>query len=166
MTPNQNPQSTKRFAVIGYTGSKRRFKKIKSDLLFSNAEWNYNREREKSKYLDIISVLPTSTFIFDKFVDDAQTEVAGKIAGRRHILRTLHMVVGFTTTYGISAYHHCMMLWKRISIRARHTTLCDKVCHWLATGRWISPGPPVSSINKTDRQDITEKLSKVVLNTI
>jgi hypothetical protein len=23
MTPNQNPQSTKRFAVIGYTGSKR-----------------------------------------------------------------------------------------------------------------------------------------------
>jgi hypothetical protein len=33
----------------------------------------------------------TSTFIFDKFVDDAQTEVAGKIAGRRHILRTLEM---------------------------------------------------------------------------
>jgi hypothetical protein len=28
------------------------FKKIKSDLLLSNAEWNYNREQEKSKYLD------------------------------------------------------------------------------------------------------------------
>jgi hypothetical protein len=39
------------------------FKKIKSDLLFSNAEWNYNREWEKSKYLDNISVLPTSIFI-------------------------------------------------------------------------------------------------------
>jgi len=57
------------------------FKKIKSDLLFSNVEWNYNREREKSKYLDNISVLPTSIFIFDKFVDDAQPEVADEIAG-------------------------------------------------------------------------------------
>ena len=53
------------------------FKKIKNDLLFSNAEWNYNREWEKSKYLGNISVLPTSIFIFDKFVDGAQPEVAG-----------------------------------------------------------------------------------------
>jgi hypothetical protein len=68
---------------------KRRFKKIKNDLLFSNAEWNYNREREKSKYLNNISVLPTSVFIFDKFVDGAQPEVAGDIGGRRHIFRTL-----------------------------------------------------------------------------
>ena len=67
------------------------FKKIKSGLLFSNAEWNYNRERGKSKYLDNISVSPTSIFIFDKFVDGAQPEVDGEIAGRRHILRTLHM---------------------------------------------------------------------------
>jgi hypothetical protein len=43
----------------------------------------------------------------------------------------------------------------RISIRTRCTTLCDKVCQWLATGRWFSPGPPVSSTNKTDRHDIT-----------
>jgi len=34
------------------------------------------------------------------------------------------------------------------------TTLCDEVCQWLAAGRWFSPGPPVSSINKTDRHDI------------
>jgi len=59
-----------------------------------------------------------------------------------------------------------LMLWVRISIRARCTTLCDKACHWLATGRWISPGPPVSSTNKTDCHDITEILLKVVLNTI
>ena len=89
MTLNQNLRSTKRFAVIGYTGSKRRFKKIKNDLLFSNAEWNYNREREKSKYLNNIWVLPTSVFIFDKFVDGAQPEVAGDIGGRRLIFRTL-----------------------------------------------------------------------------
>ncbi len=29
----------------------------------------------------------------------------------------------------------------------------------------ISPGPPVSSTNKTDRHDITEILLKVALNT-
>jgi hypothetical protein len=35
-----------------------------------------------------------------------------------------------------------------------------------ATGRWFSPGTPISSTNKTDRQDITEILLKVALNTI
>jgi len=46
------------------------------------------------------------------------------------------------------------------------TTLCDKVCQGLATGRWCSPGTPVSSTNKTDRNDITEILLKVALNII
>ena len=41
-----------------------------------------------------------------------------------------------------------------------------KVCQWLATGRWFSPGPPVSSTNKTDRHNITEILLKVVLKSI
>jgi hypothetical protein len=40
------------------------------------------------------------------------------------------------------------------------TTLCDKVCQWL------SSDIPVSSINKTDRNDIAEILLKVALNTI
>jgi hypothetical protein len=42
------------------------------------------------------------------------------------------------------------------------TTLsCDKVC------QWFSPGPPVSSTNKTDHHDITEiLLLQVALNTI
>jgi hypothetical protein len=44
--------------------------------------------------------------------------------------------------------------------------ICDKVCKWLAAGQWFSLGIPVSSINKTDRHNITEILSKVVLNTI
>ena len=34
------------------------------------------------------------------------------------------------------------MLWVRISIRTRCTTLCDKVCQWLAADRLFSPGPP------------------------
>ena len=46
------------------------------------------------------------------------------------------------------------------------TTLCDKVCQWLATGRWFSPGTPVSSTIKTTCHDITEILLKVALNTI
>jgi hypothetical protein len=33
-------------------------------------------------------------------------------------------------------------------------------------GQWFSPGPPVSSTNKTDHHDITEILLKVALNTI
>jgi hypothetical protein len=60
-----------------------------------------------------------------------------------------------------------LMLWVRISIRAMCTTWWDKVCQWLATGRWFSPGPPFSSTNKTDRHNITELISlKVALNTI
>ena len=46
------------------------------------------------------------------------------------------------------------------------TTLCEKVCQWLAISRWFFPGTPVSSTNKTDHYDITEILLKVALNTI
>ena len=59
-----------------------------------------------------------------------------------------------------------LMLWVRLLLRARLTTLCDTVCQWLATTRWFSPCLPVSSTNKTDRHDITEILLKVALNTI
>jgi hypothetical protein len=58
------------------------------------------------------------------------------------------------------------MLWARLPLRGRSTTLCDKVCQWLAAGRWFSPDPPVSSTNKTDRHDITEILLKMTLNTL
>ena len=57
-------------------------------------------------------------------------------------------------------------MWVRISIRTSCTTLCDKVCKWLATGQWFSPGTPVSSTNKTYRHDIAEILLKVALNII
>jgi hypothetical protein len=50
--------------------------------------------------------------------------------------------------------------------RCTHTTLCNKVCQLLGTGRWFSSCTPVSSTNKTDHHDITEILLKVVLNTI
>jgi hypothetical protein len=59
-----------------------------------------------------------------------------------------------------------LTLWVRISIRARCTTLCDKVCQWLVAGRWFSLSPPVSSTNKTDRHAIPKILLKVSLSTI
>jgi len=52
-----------------------------------------------------------------------------------------------------------LMLWVRISIRARCTTLCDKVGQWLEADRWFSLGPLVSF-------STTEIVLKVALNTI
>ena len=65
-------------------------------------------------------------------------------------------------------WNHCLSplkLWVRIPPWrcVLDTTLCDKVCQWLATGRWFSRGATVSSTNKTDGQDKTEILLKVVL---
>ena len=70
------------------------------------------------------------------------------------------MVVGFTTSYAISTYHH----WRCEFVP--ETTLCDEVCKLLAAGRWFSLGTPVSFSNNTDYHDIAEILLKVTLNTI
>ena len=45
-------------------------------------------------------------------------------------------------------------------------TLYGKVVQTVAIGRWFSLDTPISSINKTDRHDITEVLLKVALNAI
>jgi hypothetical protein len=75
------------------------------------------------------------------------------------------MVVGFITTYAISFYHY-----KRCDIpfmsRCTRYNIIDKVCQWLSTGWWFSMASPVSSTNKTDRQDMNGILLKVALNTI
>jgi hypothetical protein len=90
-----------------------------------------------------------------------------------HIIFIQYMGPSWQWSYGswICNYlnNQCLsplMLWVRISIRARCTTLYDKVCRWLATGRCFFPGSPVSSTNNTDRHDIAEILLKVALNTI
>ena len=91
---------------------------------------------------------------------------------RVHHVSTKHaMGQSWPWSYGSWIYNylcnHCLsplMLWVRILIRARCTTLCDKVCRWLATGLWFSVGTPVFFTNKTDRHDITEILFKVALN--
>jgi hypothetical protein len=40
----------------------------------------------------------------------------------------------------------------------------EKVCQWLATGRWSSLGSPVSSTNKSNCHDIIEILLTVAIN--
>jgi len=86
---------------------------------------------------------------------------------------TVDMKLAMPWSYGSWIYNYLciqclspLMLWVRILIWVRCTTLCGKVCQWLATGWWFSQCPPVSFINKTDRHDITEILLKVALNTI
>ena len=78
------------------------------------------------------------------------------------------MVVGFITTYAISTYQH-----KRCEFES-HSDEVYSIQHYVIkfvsdlrhAGRWISPGTPVSSTNKTDRHDIIEIFLKVALNTI
>jgi hypothetical protein len=81
--------------------------------------------------------------------------------------------LSWSWSYGSWIYtyicNQCLSLLKlcvRIPRGVLDATLCYKVCKWLATGQWFSPATPVSSINKTDRHDITEILLKVALNTI
>jgi hypothetical protein len=47
---------------------------------------------------------------------------------------------------------------------ALDTTLRDKVCQWLAAGRWFSLGSPVFSTKTTDRHDIGELLLKCIIS--
>ena len=74
------------------------------------------------------------------------------------------MVVGFTTTYAISAYHHWCEFEFRSGRDVQHYVI--KVCQWLVTDQWFSAGPPVSSTNKADRHDIAEIMLKVMWKTI
>jgi hypothetical protein len=70
------------------------------------------------------------------------------------------MIVGFTTTYAIGAYHHWCCEFESRSGRAKQ----HYVIKFVSDLRQV--GGSVSYINKTDRHDITEILLKVVLNTI
>ena len=78
-----------------------------------------------------------------------------------------HMVVGFTTTCAIIV-PITSKVWSLNSAHGEVYSIQNYVivCQWLSIGRWLSPGTSVSSINKTDRHDITEILLKGALNTI
>lgn len=62
------------------------------------------------------------------------------------------MVVGFTATYAISAYHHSCREFESRSERGVHY-----VIKFVSDMRQGVGFPPVSSTNATDRHDITNK---------
>ena len=73
------------------------------------------------------------------------------------------MVVGFTNTYAISAYHH----QKVVSSNPVHGdvySIQHYVIQFVSDLRQV--GAPISYTNKTDRHDITEILLKAALITI
>jgi hypothetical protein len=77
------------------------------------------------------------------------------------------MVVGFTTTYAIHAYHHWSCEYES------HSDEVYSIQHYVikfdsefVTDLWFSLDIPVPSTNKTDCHNISEILLKVVLNTI
>ena len=59
-----------------------------------------------------------------------------------------------------------LWLWMPLRRGVLLTTFSDKVFQWLTAGQWFFPGTPVSSTNKTDRQDLGEILLIVALSTI
>jgi hypothetical protein len=75
------------------------------------------------------------------------------------------MIVGFTTTCAICADYHKSSEYYPV-LGEVYWIQYYKVCQWLVTCLWFSPGTPVSSNNKTERNDIAEILLKVALSTI
>jgi hypothetical protein len=73
------------------------------------------------------------------------------LLGGRHDRGSMVVIITTCTT---SAFPHERCGFEPQSWRGvLDTTLCDNVCHGLATGCWFSPGTPVSITNKTDRHD-------------
>jgi hypothetical protein len=71
-------------------------------------------------------------------------------------------VPSWSWSYGCWIYNYLhnqclspLKLWVRVPLMAKLTgyNFMWKVCQWLATGWWFSPGTPFSSNNKTDRHD-------------
>ena len=77
-----------------------------------------------------------------------------------------YLCFSFLCCHHLCCHHLCCKFEYRSWRGVLDTTLCDKVCEWLATIRWFSSSAPVSSNNKTDRHDITEILLNVTLKTI
>ena len=71
----------------------------------------------------------------------------------------------WTWSYGSWIYNY-LLNPAQVRCSVLDSTLCDKVCQWLAIGRWFSPYTKVSSTSKADHHNITEILLKVAWNTI
>ena len=135
--------------------------KISLNLLLTSVSLKQDMFRYIAVFF-IVGILLRSFFLY---CDLTWPLIISMLLPRVHWGRSDRMVIGFTTT------NQCLSplkLWVRTpSWRGvLDTTLCDKVCQWLAAGRWFSSGTPISSTNKTDRHLKAEILLKVALDTI
>jgi hypothetical protein len=73
---------------------------------------------------------------------------------------THHECTTRTSVPQIENTNYHVLVWIPLSRGVLDTTFCYIVCQRIATGRWFSPGTPVSSTNKTDRHDIAKILWK------
>ena len=112
------------------------------------------------RYVRCIRVISSFLYVYKSYKGCLSSKEMGRRGGDR-------MIVGFTTTYAISVYHHWRCEFESRSWRGViDTTLCDNICQWLAAGQWFPLRTPVYSNNKPDRHDMTEILLKVALSTI
>jgi hypothetical protein len=135
--------------------------KISLNLLLTSVSLKQDMFRYIAVFF-IVGILLRSFFLY---CDLTWPLIISMLLPRVHWGRSDRMVIGFTTT------NQCLSplkLWVRTPLwrGVLDTTLCDKVCQWLAAGRWFSSGTPISSTNKTDRHLIAEILLKVALDTI
>ena len=83
---------------------------------------------------------------FNCYINYCKSCILGLLYLRRRVKSKIalmfYKVPSWPWSYGSWIYNYIcnqlllpLMLWARIWIRARCTTLCDKVCQWLATGR-------------------------------
>ena len=58
----------------------------------------------------------------------------------------LHFCFNHSTLIPIIFHEITLWVWTRFkAMCTKYNTLCDKICQWLATGRWFSPCTPASS---------------------
>ena len=124
--------------------------------IFEN--WQHNSPFQNELW--VILTLPVSKKLFE--VSHCSITYQGSVM----VVIVWQLDLQLSVPWVVSLCHECLSplkLWVRTPFMASctHTTLCDKICHCLATGQWFSLGTPVSSTKKTDYHDITEILLKV-----
>jgi hypothetical protein len=152
--------------------------KIWSFLLLANSKkwvkslqnFNFNFDRRKtlrkstitfnSRIVDRHIEFPYCMLLFDKS-NKQPAKLEAAVTWSKSNLNIINICEEMYHQFSGYVCNQCLSpltLWVRTPLRrgVLDTTLCEKGCQWLVTGRWFSLGTPVSSTNLTDRHDITE----------
>ena len=106
-----------------------------------------NTFRSKITGLDFMRFDRTCSRMISLFLSDTKISSTYVLLHFGKYKRHLKKGLSWSWLYGSWIYNYIcnqcispLMLWVQMSIRVRCTTLCDKFCQWLATGRCFSPG--------------------------